>query len=311
MEVQRYSPLKKADWNTFVENSKNGTFMLNRDYMDYHSDRFTDHSLMFYDDNGKLKAVLPASQHGNELRSHGGLTYGGIIIDRNTTQQNVLEIFDILKGYMSTNDIHNLIYKRVPNIYYSYPSDEDLYALFKNDASLIRRDISTTIDFSNPISFSERRRRNIKKSVKSRVVVHESMDFDKYIELLTEILKCRHNAVPVHSSKEIHLLRDRFPNNIKMIAAYLGNQMLAGSILFITPKVVHTQYLMSTDEGRKVGGLDAVINYVVELYKESHRYLDFGISTESGGLYLNDGLITQKQEFGGRAIAYDFYELKV
>lgn len=35
--------------------------------------------------------------------------------------------------------------------------------------------------------------------------------------------------------------------------------------------------------------------------------LIFGICTENNGNFLNEGLINQKQEFGGRGIVHDFY----
>ena len=120
--IKRYNPNDAAAWDAFVDASKNGTFMLKRGYMDYHTDRFTDHSLLFYRDE-ELVALLPASSHGDELRSHGGLTYGGMITNLKMTVQLMLSLFDSLKEYMSSNGISRLIYKRVPSIYYSYSSE--------------------------------------------------------------------------------------------------------------------------------------------------------------------------------------------
>ena len=48
MDIRRYTPEKADEWNRFVAQSKNGTFLFDRRYMDYHADRFQDHSLMFY-----------------------------------------------------------------------------------------------------------------------------------------------------------------------------------------------------------------------------------------------------------------------
>jgi hypothetical protein len=278
--------------------------------MDYHSDRFIDNSLMFYDDS-ELVAVLPASRHDHELRSHGGLTYGGIISNRKMTVQKMLDVFISLKEYMKENEISKLLYKRVPSIYYTYPSDEDLYALFVNNAKLIRRDVSTTIDLTNRIYFNERRKRNIKKAQKANLEVRLSLDFDEYISLLSEILQTQHNTKPVHSGKELQKLNECFPENIKLYGSFLGNRMVAGTVVFETPTVIHTQYLANSTAGREIGALDFAIEHLILLYSSTKRYLDFGISTENDGLYLNDGLISQKQEFGGRAVVYDFYELKV
>ena len=40
IEVTRYTARQSAEWNEFVERSKNGTFLFHRSYMDYHADRF-------------------------------------------------------------------------------------------------------------------------------------------------------------------------------------------------------------------------------------------------------------------------------
>lgn len=308
--IKRYTAEEAVAWDAFVDASKNGTFMLKRGYMDYHADRFTDHSLLFYCDE-ELVALLPASQHGAELRSHGGLTYGGMITNREMTVQLMLLLFDSLKVYMQENALVRLIYKRVPSIYYTYPSDEDLYALFRNDVPLIRRDVSATIYLPERIRFSERRRRGVKNALKHKIIVKESQDYDRYIEMLSKILAKYHDAKPVHTAEELRLLADRFPENIKMYTACQDERIIAGVVMYLTPKVAHTQYIANSDEGRQYGALDAVMNYLINECYSDKEYFDFGISNENEGRFLNEGLISQKQEFGGRATAYDFYELKI
>ena len=306
--IKRYSFELKNVWDAFVITSKNGTFMLKRDYMDYHSDRFKDHSLMIYNDED-LVALLPASLHDSELRSHGGLTYGGLITSTKVSMQVVLLIFEALKDYLKDNQYDRLIYKRVPAIYYRYPSDEDLYALYRIGATLIRRDISSTIYMPEKIKFSERRRRGCKQAKKNGIIVKLSNEYSSYISMLGDILKKYHNTKPVHTAEELNMLSERFPENIKLYAAYQGDEMRAGVLVFETETVAHAQYIANSDEGRQCGALDAVMDYLInELYTEK-KYFDFGISTENEGLFLNEGLITQKQEFGARGIVYDFYEI--
>lgn len=308
--VNIYTKENKNMWDEFVKNSKNATFMLFRDYMDYHSDKFQDFSLMFYDDD-KLIALLPASKHGKKLRSHGGLTYGGIITNRKMTTPKMLEIFETLKEFLKEKNIEKLLYKRIPVIYYNYPSDEDLYALFINNAVLIRRDVSTTIDLTDRVGFNERRRRNIKKAIKSNLIFKQTNDFEVYLNLLTDVLKTKHKVKPVHTKDEIKMLADKFPDNIKLYASYLEDKMLAGVVIFETKIVAHSQYIANSDKGRNLGALDFVFyNLINEVYKEK-KYFDFGISNEDDGRYLNVGLVNQKQEFGGRAIVHDFYEMEI
>ncbi len=307
--IKRYTAENASEWDSFIDTSKNGTFMLKRGYMDYHADRYIDHSLFFFRDE-ELVALLPASQHEDELRSHGGLTYGGMITNLKMTVQLMLSLFELLKKYMQDNGIVRVIYKRVPSIYYLYPADEDLYALFRFDASLIRRDISATIHLPNRIRFSERRRRGLNKALKNGVIIKESHDYEQYIEMLSEILAKYHDAKPIHTASELRMLADRFPGNIKIYAAFQDERIIAGVVMYLTPNVAHTQYIANSDEGRQCGALDAVMDYLINKCYTDKEYFDFGISNENKGRFLNEGLISQKQEFGGRAIAYDFYELK-
>lgn len=309
IRVVRYTSELKNIWDQFICESKNGTFMLQRDYMDYHSDRFIDNSLIVYEGNSVV-ALLPASLHSDQLRSHGGLTYGGLIVNRKMTAQLNLLVFESIINYLKEVGINSLLYKRVPAIYYNYPSDEDLYSLFRIGATLIRRDISTTIYLPDKIRFNERRRRNVKKAIKSNLSFSETTDYKTFIDLLADVLK-RHNTKPVHTAEEIKKIAHSFPDIVKLYAAFDGNEMMAGSLLFVTQDVVHAQYIANSEHGKNIGALDFVFDKLInEIYAEK-KYLDFGISTENDGKYLNEGLVGQKQEFGGRGIAYDHYLITI
>lgn len=311
IHTRKYCSENKFIWDKFVEQSKNGTFMLKRDYMEYHSDRFVDHSFMFYE-NDKLIALMPASKHGDEIRSHGGLTYGGIVTHKNMTTQKMLDIFDGLKKELAVCHIKKLIYKCIPRIYHNYPADEDLYALFKNDAKLIRRDVSTTILLPEKMNFSVLRSRGVKKALKNGLEVRESHDFKTYIALLASVLNLHHDTKPVHTAEELELLASRFPEQIRLFAAFdRGEKMYAGVVIFDTTQTVHAQYMANSEEGREIGALDLVLDYLINVYAINKKYFDFGISTEDAGRYLNNGLIFQKEGFGGRAIVYDFYEMEI
>ena len=109
MKIVRYSPEMKGVWDDFVEMSKNGTFLLKRDYMEYHADRFPDHSYLFLDDNGSVAALLPATlREGNVLSSHAGLTYGGLVMSVRTSAVDPLEMFGLLRGGLRGGDIRKL-----------------------------------------------------------------------------------------------------------------------------------------------------------------------------------------------------------
>lgn len=311
IEIINYNPkLHKNIWNIFNKDSKNGLFMFNRDYMDYHSDRFIDHSLMFYEDS-KLIALLPINIKDDVLYSHQGLTFGGFIMNENMKQDKMLECFEALKEYMNNNDFKKLIYKCIPYIYHKIPAQEDLYALFKNNAKLFRVDCSTTISLNNNIGFSELRKRSYKKALKNEIIIEHSNDFQSFVSLLNEVLKIRHNTKAVHTAQELELLYSRFKDNIALYVAKKNNEIIAATLIFIYNDLIHTQYLAANEQGRSVGALDLLIKTLIDNYTQSKKYFDFGISTENNGLFLNKGLIFQKEGFGGRTIVHNIFEVNI
>lgn len=308
MEIRRYRREDKELWNSFVSKARNATFLFDRNYMDYHADRFDDNSFMFYH-KGKLKAVLPANVVGDTLYSHQGLTYGGLLLDKKATVEDVLECFDSLNSWLRENGISKVVYKALPWIYQQYPSEEDLYALtWKCKAQLISRDISSSIVIDNKLKFAESRKSGIRKALSLNIEVGESNDVDGFWHVLEDNLGNRYNAKPVHTASEMKLLMSRFPNSIKLYVAKMNGEIVGGTLIYVTPQVVHTQYISASVEGKKHGALDLLFDYIINKVYANCRYFDFGKSTEQGGAYLNEPLIFQKEGFGGRGVCYDWYQ---
>lgn len=308
MEIRRYRREDKELWNSFVSKARNTTFLFDRNYMDYHADRFDDNSFMFYH-KGKLKAVLPANVAGDTLYSHQGLTYGGLLLDKKATVEDVLECFDSLNSWLRENGISKVVYKALPWIYQRYPSEEDLYALtWKCKAQLISRNIASTIVIDNKLKFAESRKSGIRKALSLNIEVGESNDVDGFWHVLEDNLGNRYNAKPVHTASEMKLLMSRFPNNIRLYVAKMNGEIVGGTLIYVTPQVVHTQYISASVEGKKHGALDLLFDYIINKVYANCRYFDFGKSTEQGGAYLNEPLIFQKEGFGGRGVCYDWYQ---
>jgi hypothetical protein len=310
LRIEKYSAEKKDAWNCLIKDSKNGTFMFDRNYMDYHADRFEDFSLMFFEDQN-LIAVLPGNVENNTLFSHQGLTFGGMIYDCNMKSPKMLEIFTLMIEFLKSQKIEKLIYKAIPHIYHSLPAEEDLYALFRVGAKLFRRDLSTTIYQPEKMRFERGRRRCVEDAKKAGLVIKRSYDFDDLYEIIKNILEKKYATKPVHSAAEMKLLHDRFLENIHLYGCYDGEKMVSGSLIFITKKTIHAQYVYSSDEGKKMGANDLMYDFLINEKFTNFEYFDFGISTENDGFLLNQNLIQQKEMFGGRAIAYDFYELNL
>ena len=113
ISICRYEAKKKEEWNDFNKTSKNSLFMFDRNYMEYHSNRFIDHSLMFYDEDDRLIALLPMNENENKLISHGGLTYGGFITNERMKQHIMNECFDELLKYGKENGYKEIKYTHI------------------------------------------------------------------------------------------------------------------------------------------------------------------------------------------------------
>lgn len=309
----RYDDSQKNIWNDFNRCSKCNLFMFDREYMDYHRDRFVDHSLIFYD-KGKVVALLPMSEHGKILISHGGLTYGGFITDNSMKQHTMNDCFTTLITYAKTNRFSQIIYKCIPHIFHNQPAEEDRFSLFANNAGLFSIDVSTYINLTNPIKMPKGRKAQIKRAQREKIEikeVRELCDYESFIELENDVLMSRHNVKAVHTGQELKLLHDRFPQNIHLIVAKKDNNIIAGTVLYEYDNVVHTQYMAANDEARRLGALDLTIYTVIEKYRVNKKWLDFGISTEHGKVYLNEGLCSQKEGFGGRTGVYEIWKLNI
>ena len=307
-EVRRYSPDKAPEWNRFVAQSKNGTFLFDRRFMDYHADRFEDCSLMVYR-RGVLYALLPANIKGEVLTSHGGLTYGGLIMSDKCSAKGVQMSFAAINDFLRSIAVRKVVYKAVPWIYHRQPAEEDLFALTSIcQARLIIRDISSAIIGDRKMRFSESRLSGLRKACRRGLIVKESTDFDKFWQILNDNLTTKYGVHPVHSAEELVLLNSRFPDKIRLFMVFDGEQALGGTVLFLTPQVLHTQYISATAEGKASGAIDLLFDHLINQVFADYRFIDFGKSTSSDSADLNEQLIFQKEGFGARAVCYDTYE---
>ena len=328
--VKRYTPENHQTWNEFVKQSRQGTFLFDRNYMDYHQDRFHDHSLMIYYKD-KLYALLPAnevvSDSGNkvgsdsdieislkELVSHQGLTYGGLLTCNKMTAALTCETFEAIGNYLKQEGFSKLTYKAIGEFRKAFLLQIVSDALIHTGkASLSTREISTTIPLQNKLRFSEQRRRGIRKAKRNQLIIRQSTPEDvlAFWNILNNNLQQKYHTRPVHSNEELQLLMSRFPENIIGYSVLKDEEVIAGTILFITPQVIHTQYISASEKGKEEGALDLLFDYIINQKKWNAPFIDFGKSTEERGNYLNANLIHQKEGFGGRGVVYDTYEWRL
>ena len=114
-----YNSSLKTQWDNFINESKNGTFLFQRNFIEYHKNRFEDYSVLFYKQN-KLIAVFPANKLNDKIYSHQGLTYGGLILSNQIKFSDVFEIFSLLLSHLYENNYTTLIIKEIPLLFFIY-----------------------------------------------------------------------------------------------------------------------------------------------------------------------------------------------
>jgi hypothetical protein len=310
LKIVRYNTDFAKVWNEFIYESKNGLFLFDRGFMEYHKDRFEDYSLLFFL-NDKLVAVLPANKNQKQFFSHAGLTFGGLVLKKTVSAILVLQIFSELLHFLKEAGFAKFIYKVIPNIYHNRPSEDDLYALFINKGRLVKRDLSSVINLNDEIKYSKGTKYNLKKAEKNFLHVERSEDLQKFHKILSDVLKFSHNTKPVHSLVELEYLAKKFPENIKLYLVYKLRQCLGGILIFENKHTVHTQYISITNEGKVIGALDILVDHLIKVYRKTHHYFSFGISTLDQGRELNEGLLKNKESFGASSIVHDLYEIDI
>ncbi len=308
--IIRYTRDREAEWNRFVAESRNGTFLLDRRFMDYHADRFQDCSLLAIK-KGAVRAILPANlTEDGVLHSHQGLTYGGWLIpERHFDGADMMSLFDEWLKWCRSEGIREIDYKPIPYIYWKFPAADDLYALWRFGAVQTGAGLSSAFPLADRPRFEERQRRNMKRALREGITVSRTEDALSFMALVNSCLQERHGVDAVHSGEELARLRASFPSEIELwVAKNPNGQAEAGICVFNTGRVIHTQYISTTPEGRAHGSLALLFDHIMDVYRDA-QWFDFGISTEDNGHYLNAGLLTQKSELGGRGLLYPRFTL--
>lgn len=276
----------------------NATFLFQRDFMDYHRDRFEDYSLMVYKDN-KLVALLPANKVGNAIHSHQGLTYGGLLFDRKYPESLIKEILISVKDYLESLSITCLQIKEQPEI---YNQNLQFYSTILNSVStnIFETHKYLAINLSEEFKIHKTKLKHSRKGLEYGIDIRLDNDFSAFwIKVLIPKLEEKHHAKPVHSLEEIERLHQLFPENIVQYNAYINDQIVGGITIFDKGAVVKSQYSASTKIGEKNYVIDTLFLYLINHYKAiGKQFFSMGTVTTNDSLGYSPGLLKQKQELG-------------
>ena len=307
--VKIYQKSDYNDWNAFIGQAKNATFLFHRDYMEYHSDRFQDYSLIVLDGE-KWVAVLPANLVGNEVFSHQGLTYGGLVLLEKTGAATVEIILNVILSFLKENKIQNLILKLIPDFYQLRASNEINYFLYQTKAVLVKRSMNLVIDYCKPLQISKSKLKHFRRISELDITIEEADDCTSFWNhILIPRLQDKHQVSPVHSLEEINQLKLNFPENIKQFNAYYEGEIVAGITLFCSQQVIKSQYGATSLKGESIRALDYLFINLIEKFGSESAFFDMGI-VDDGDLY-NKGLLKQKEELGCAVYVQDVYKITV
>jgi hypothetical protein len=308
IRIVRYEEAWKTAWNQFNRQAINGLFLFDRNYLEYHQDRFQDHSLLFFQDD-HLVALLPLNLAGTRASSHAGLTFGGLIIGPRMKIHAYLRLFQELLRYLRVLGMETLVYKPIPFIFHQLPALEDQYALYRCQARLVDRSLSSCIDLQQPIRYAKGRKWSLKKARQATLELRESQDYGAFMDLVKQILENKYSVRPTHTTAELLYLAHKFPDNIRLWAVYKAGDMIGGSVIYLSSQVVHMQYIATNDKGKECHALDLIVHELIQTYRGRKRYLSFGISPGDDEAGLNTGLVQNKESYGARSLLHDIYEV--
>ncbi|MFD2442768.1 GNAT family N-acetyltransferase [Bacillus sp. CGMCC 1.16607] len=311
ISIKEFADEDKIEWDEFIDHSKNGTFLHKIDYLHYHKDRFTDCSLLLKKKD-RIVAVMPGNIEGSTFYTHKGITYGGLLTLPETKIDDVITYFNRINQYLKEEkQVRKVVYKSIPFIYPSIPSQEDEYVLFRLGAKIIHSGISSTIYKDERIPFTTLRKRGIKKAKNYPLEIKIDYQYEDFWRILTENLLKTYHSKPVHTLSEMKKLKNLFNDHIRLFSVYYEKECLAGVVMYVSKNVARVQYISASETGKKLAALDYLFDYLIHQVFTNVKYFDFGTSAGGENTYLNEGLIFQKQGFGARGILYQQYEYEV
>jgi hypothetical protein len=312
--VHEYSDALADEWDGIVERSVNGTFLQSRRFLAYHRDRFVDRSAVVRDGSGTIVGCVPAAEHPTlpgVVDSHPGATFGGLVHDGRLWGEDTRQALSAVALHFRALGYHELRYKPTPYLYQLFPTQDDVYALFRLGATRYRCDLTSCFALGDRGMVKHGRRDSIRKATRANVEVVTDWGFASPFWAVLEGALVHHDAVPTHQLEEVEYLHAQLPHAIHLHTAHAAGELLAGALVFDLGRVRHTQYLANSPEGRRIGALDAVIEAVIRSAHGSPdlRYFDFGTSNREEGMVLNDSLYGYKRSFGAGSAVHEHLSL--
>lgn len=309
--VKKYDNSLADEWDQLIAESRNGTFLQSRKFMNYHPEgRFEDYSLLFYEGNELIAVILANVIREGERKiffSHKGTSYGGIVLAQSFySVEKIACLMEVFIDYCRENGFDEVFMRMTPDLYARQDMQLVHYYLVKMGCRCYN-ELNFYMDlqpYKEDIlsCFSSGKRRDYRYSLKNELTFQELREEEilKFYQVLQKNQK-KLGIGSVHSIEELtDLKKNRFPDKISFYEVEKDGKCIAGSMIFrFDNGVFHTQYLASDEEYLSCYPMEFLIYHLINTaVREEQKFFSFGICTEDLGRYLNIGLARFKEGFG-------------
>ncbi len=318
IEYKKYNSADEKRWDRFNAKSVNGTMFHSRKFLSYHpKDRFKDYSIEFYKKD-KLFSIFPAVDIEFEgkrtLFSHRGSSYGGFVYNEGLSIADSYILVDELIVFAKAEGFERIAVTLPPIIYEHRLSNYMDFTFIKRGFTYLKREVSSVVCIEDHIDknvkkFKQPNRTAFRKAQKLGVKIRKSEEYDVFYDILKHNLKIRHNVQPTHTLKELIQLKNMYKKDISLYGAYVGDEMVAGVVMFDCNKDVSLAFYISHKESmQEYRGVNLLFYHIINrCIEDGYKYLDFGIFTVN--MEPNFGLGRFKEGFGSSGVLRDTFIL--
>jgi hypothetical protein len=204
---------------------------------------------------------------------------------------------------MKRQGLRRLVYSPSPYPYHQGACGDDLYLLQKLGGRCDSLRLAAFLANPSGLPSGKKFRQRLRGGeAVCPCRFEETADVERFWPLLTAFLAQRHGALPVHGAGEMALLRERFPDAIRLVIGHSGDDWLTGAVLFLTPQVLRFQYIFQQLEEPQALFADRLIHWAIGQEDLARPWIDFGTSMDPGSGELTPSLHLHKEILGARGL---------
>jgi len=288
IEVREYVAADKDDWDDFLKRSINGTIYHSIKFLEYYTNKKKEIKAnhLLFKKKGKLIAILPAgianATSNRTLLSPYCASFGGFMHTKDLSLKDSLLVLDAFLEYCKEYEIGTVYITQPPQVYYEIPNEYIEFGLLKNGFAIHRYEVTIVMRLQDNLlyRFDHEARKGVRRAEKSGVIVSEAEVFEPFYDILVDNRR-KLGAIPAHSLEDLYALKERLPDKIKLFMAYLNDEPIAGTLIFVcTKKTILDYYWAHRDEYQKVRPINKLIYDVGEWGRRNgFQFFDFGTTT--------------------------------